>query len=130
LSPRSPATCRHRRRPSGFAGRVRLPRTRHRRARAGPARIPTLGRFTLGYAISPRLGQGAHCRRSARRAGCDVRLAAPHRSGRYFAPAATRWVAGCLAAACVCIRPPARFWRLPPGRLAAAGLHGAGIVRS
>ena len=25
---------------------------------------------------------------------------------------------------------PARFWRLPPGQLAAAGLHGAGVVRS
>ena len=25
--------------------------------------------------------------------------------GRYFAPAVTRWVADCLAAACVCIRP-------------------------
>ena len=25
---------------------------------------------------------------------------------------------------------PARFWRLSSGRLAAAGLHGAGIVRS
>ena len=76
LSPRSPATSRRRppaqrvRRPRRPSGRVRLPRTRHRRARAGPARIPGTGPLhPPRYAISPRLGQGAHCRRYARRSG-------------------------------------------------------------
>ena len=59
------------------SGRVRPPRTRHRQARAGPASIPALGRFTPRYAISPRLRQGAHCRRSVagQRVSVTVRTA-------------------------------------------------------
>ena len=58
------------RRPRRPSGRARLPRTRHRRARRA-SKNPGTGRFTPRYAISPRPGQGAHCRRYLKSAlGC------------------------------------------------------------
>ena len=65
-------------------------------------------------------------------AAADV--AAAEQDDGYFSPgtpAATRCVAGCLAVACVCIRPrPPGVWRHRRAGWHPRALYGVGIVRS